>query len=146
MDSCSQFRSSLASLRRHRFRRAAPLCLPMPTSKSFPFSTSQMMMRRAVRRIARLPSLLLKFPARQSLVRTPTNFIKQIRQVHMSLQMMSPLKRKADKDIVLPKLKKAKVVVPEYHLTPSRQDESGEIIWPARQKQIERAREIIKEW
>jgi hypothetical protein len=60
--------------------------------------------------------------------------------------MMSPLKRKAEKPISPSKSKKSKVVVPEYHLTPSRQDESGENVWPAREEQIERAREIIKEW
>lgn len=37
-------------------------------------------------------------------------------------------------------------MVPEYHTTPSRRDEDGEIIWPARTEQIERARGIIQEW
>jgi hypothetical protein len=60
--------------------------------------------------------------------------------------MMSPVKRKAEKTITPPKTKKPKVVVPEYHLTPSRQNESGGNVWPAREEQIERAREIIKEW
>ncbi|KAH7073572.1 hypothetical protein BKA63DRAFT_534044 [Paraphoma chrysanthemicola] len=59
--------------------------------------------------------------------------------------MMSPLKRKADMAVSPQKYKKAKIIVPEYHLAPSRQDESGGIIWPARKTQIERAREIIKE-
>ncbi|CAO2648509.1 Nn.00g077760.m01.CDS01 [Neocucurbitaria sp. VM-36] len=58
---------------------------------------------------------------------------------------MTPLKRKAEKSISPPKMKKIKVAMPEYHLTPSRQDESGKIIWPARGKQIDRARELIKE-
>lgn len=60
--------------------------------------------------------------------------------------MASSLKRKAEKPASPSKAKKAKIVIPEYHLTPSRQNESGEIIWPARENQIERAREIIKEW
>jgi hypothetical protein len=60
--------------------------------------------------------------------------------------MMSLLKRKAEKDISPPKTKKSKVVVPAYHLAPSRQDESGEAVWPARKEQIERARKIIREW
>jgi hypothetical protein len=60
--------------------------------------------------------------------------------------MMSPLKRKAENAASPSKTKKAKVVVPEYHLTPSRQDESGENVWPAPEEQIERARQIIKEW
>ncbi|OAL01619.1 DHH phosphoesterase [Phaeosphaeriaceae sp. SRC1lsM3a] len=59
--------------------------------------------------------------------------------------MLSPLKRKAEKAVSPPQKKKPKIVVPEYHLTPSRQDESGENVWPARAEQIERARRIIKE-
>jgi len=66
--------------------------------------------------------------------------------------MSGPAKRKAEKDISPVKAKKTstetktKTVVPAYHLTPSRQDESGEIVWPARKEQIERAREIIRNW
>lgn len=60
--------------------------------------------------------------------------------------MASPLKRKADKPATSKTTKKAKIVVPEYHTTPQRRDETGEIVWPARQMQIERARDIIKEW
>jgi hypothetical protein len=60
--------------------------------------------------------------------------------------MSSPAKRKAEKDLSPPKTKKAKTIIPAYHLTRSRKDESGKIIWPARKEQIERAREIIKEW
>jgi hypothetical protein len=59
---------------------------------------------------------------------------------------MSPLKRKAEKLSSPQETKKPKVFVPEYHLSPSRRDESGEIVWPARKEQIQRAREIIKEW
>lgn len=59
---------------------------------------------------------------------------------------MSPAKRKAEKPVSPPQTKKAKVVVPDYHLTPSRQDESGEVVWPARAEQIEQARSIIREW
>jgi hypothetical protein len=59
---------------------------------------------------------------------------------------MSPVKRKAEKPVSPPKTKKPKIVVPEYHSTPSRRDEAGEEVWPARQEQIHRAREIIKEW
>jgi hypothetical protein len=70
----------------------------------------------------------------------------QSRQLHLSRAMMSPMKRKAEKETSPPKTKKPKVVVPEYHLTPSRQNESGENVWPAREEQIDRAREIIKEW
>ena len=60
--------------------------------------------------------------------------------------MTSPLKRKAEKVVAPSKLKKSKISIPEYHLTPSRADGSGDIIWPAREEQIERAREIIQEW
>jgi hypothetical protein len=59
--------------------------------------------------------------------------------------MSSPLKRKAD-TTASSKPKKAKIVVPDYHLTPSRRDEEGEIVWPAPKAQIERARDIIQEW
>ncbi|KAK9778587.1 putative DDH domain-containing protein [Seiridium cardinale] len=45
----------------------------------------------------------------------------------------------------IPKAKKPRVEVPEYHLTLSLRDESGEIIWPAPTDQIEKARNIIKE-
>lgn len=60
--------------------------------------------------------------------------------------MTSPLKRKAEASTASSTAKKQKVVVPEYHTTPQRRDETGEIVWPARREQIERAREIIKEW
>lgn len=72
------------------------------------------------------------------------NYIKQ-RYYYTSDAMTSPLKRKAD-SLASTKVKKQKVVVPEYHLTPSRHDEHGEIVWPAPTSQIERAREIIREW
>ena len=42
--------------------------------------------------------------------------------------------------------KKLRADVPEYHLTPSLRDESGEIIWPAPSAQIEGARKFILEW
>lgn len=60
--------------------------------------------------------------------------------------MMSPMKRKAEKPVSPSKPKKPKIVVPEYHLTPSRQDDSGESVWPARKEHIQRARELIEEW
>ncbi|KAF2016350.1 DHH phosphoesterase [Aaosphaeria arxii CBS 175.79] len=58
--------------------------------------------------------------------------------------MASPKKRKAG-DEPASKAKRNKVVIPEYHLTPSRRDDSGETVWPAPQGQIDRAREIIME-
>ncbi|KAI2602233.1 DHH phosphoesterase [Hypoxylon sp. NC1633] len=42
-----------------------------------------------------------------------------------------------------PRSKKPRSEVPEYHLTPSLRDETGEIIWPAPKVQIERARSFI---
>ncbi|KAI1416871.1 DHH phosphoesterase [Hypoxylon sp. FL1857] len=42
-----------------------------------------------------------------------------------------------------PRAKKPRPEVPEYHLTPSKRDELGEIIWPAPKAQIERARNFI---
>jgi len=59
--------------------------------------------------------------------------------------MASPLKRKAGPTAAT-KSKKPKISVPEYHVTPSRKDESGEIVWPAPENQIEHARETIKKW
>ncbi|OTA94338.1 hypothetical protein M434DRAFT_394886 [Hypoxylon sp. CO27-5] len=44
-----------------------------------------------------------------------------------------------------PRAKKPRPSVPEYHLTPSIRDESGEIVWPAPKAQIERARNLILE-
>ncbi|OTB06480.1 hypothetical protein M426DRAFT_72250 [Hypoxylon sp. CI-4A] len=43
------------------------------------------------------------------------------------------------------KTKKPRPEVPEYHLTPSIRDNSGETVWPAPKAQLERAREIILE-
>jgi hypothetical protein len=60
--------------------------------------------------------------------------------------MASPLKRKADKSASSAPTKKQKVVIPEYHTATQRRDDAGEIVWPARKEQIERARAIIKEW
>lgn len=60
--------------------------------------------------------------------------------------MASPLKRKADKSAASTPAKKQKVSIPEYHTATQRRDEAGEIVWPARKEQIERAREIIREW
>jgi hypothetical protein len=59
--------------------------------------------------------------------------------------MAGPAKRKAEQQMSPAVSKKPKVQIPEYHLTPSRRDEDGEIVWPAPKGQIERAREIIKE-
>lgn len=46
---------------------------------------------------------------------------------------------------VSPRAKKPRPEVPEYHLTPSKRDESGEIIWPAPREKIEFARNFILE-
>ncbi|GAW10804.1 hypothetical protein ANO14919_001390 [Xylariales sp. No.14919] len=43
------------------------------------------------------------------------------------------------------KPKQQRPQLPEYHLTPSLRDESGEVIWPAPRDQIERARSFIRE-
>ncbi|KAH7324496.1 DHH family protein [Stachybotrys elegans] len=43
------------------------------------------------------------------------------------------------------KAKRAKPSVPDYHLTPSVRDSSGEVIWPAPRQQIQAARDIILE-
>ena len=38
------------------------------------------------------------------------------------------------------------VKVPEYHLTASRRDEDGSIIWPAPKDNMNAARTFIREW
>ena len=60
--------------------------------------------------------------------------------------MASPVKRKAEQAGASTKPKKQKVAVPEYHITPQRRDDTGEVVWPARKAQIDRARDIITEW
>jgi hypothetical protein len=61
--------------------------------------------------------------------------------------MMSSTKRKAPSEKAATTAKRTKTEkVPEYHLTPSNKNEDGTIQWPAPQKQIDRAREIILEW
>ncbi|KAF2121236.1 hypothetical protein BDV96DRAFT_484033 [Lophiotrema nucula] len=61
--------------------------------------------------------------------------------------MLSPpaLKRKAPNTRSPIKAKKQKVIIPEYHLAPSRRDDAGEIVWPAPTDQIDLARGRIKE-
>ncbi|OJD36571.1 dhh family protein [Diplodia corticola] len=44
-----------------------------------------------------------------------------------------------------PRTKKARPEVPDYHLTPSRKDDAGEIVWPAPKDQIEEAKDFIRE-
>jgi hypothetical protein len=56
---------------------------------------------------------------------------------------MSSSKRKAPLTQGKPSPKRAKVEVPEYHLTPSIKNEDGTIQWPAPSAQVDRAREII---
>ncbi len=76
----------------------------------------------------------------------PLTLVSGVRKLHGSCVMASPLKRKAEKPASSTVAKKQKVVVPEYHTTPQRRDDSGEVVWPARKQQIERARELITEW
>ncbi|KAJ5056101.1 glycosyl hydrolase family 85-domain-containing protein [Bipolaris maydis] len=71
--------------------------------------------------------------------------VSQARRLHASTFTMSPSKRIHETETSSPKSKRSKVEIPAYHLAQSRQDESGEIVWPARREQIERARTIIKE-
>ena len=44
------------------------------------------------------------------------------------------------------KKKKERVEVPEYHATPSRRNENGEIVWPVPEDKMEAARSFILEW
>ena len=44
------------------------------------------------------------------------------------------------------KPKRPRVELPEYHATPSVKTESGDIIWPAPEDQLEAARSFILDW
>lgn len=44
------------------------------------------------------------------------------------------------------KSKASKTKEPDYHLTPSIKDASGENVWPAPKEQMAKARELILEW
>ncbi|KAK3719523.1 hypothetical protein LTR37_004381 [Vermiconidia calcicola] len=54
------------------------------------------------------------------------------------------MKRKASPTKTSTASKKPRPSVPEYHLTPSIQEEDGSTQWPAPRAQIERAREIVR--
>lgn len=56
------------------------------------------------------------------------------------------MKRSAVSDMGQSKPKKPRVELPEYHTTPSFRTESGDIIWPAPEDQIESARAFVLEW
>ncbi|KAI1208422.1 DHH phosphoesterase [Annulohypoxylon truncatum] len=72
-------------------------------------------------------------------IRRPTKLeARSIYQVEMKRSASSIPK-------TTPRAKKPRPEVPEYHLTPSIRDESGEIVWPAPREQIERARDFIRE-
>ena len=93
-------------------------------------------------RLAQVPS-----PGyRQSVFLAYALIVNRVRQFHSSNKMLSRPKRKAEQSVSSPKSNKPKIVIPEYHLTSSRQDNHGNIIWPAPKDQIERARKIIVEW
>jgi hypothetical protein len=81
-------------------------------------------------------------------ISTSLSFVKGLtsRLLHKNPTMSSPLKRKLHAQVSHSNSKKPKIGLLEYHTTPSRYDETGEIIWPARRQQIDRAREIINEW
>ncbi|KAF1835253.1 hypothetical protein BDW02DRAFT_578972 [Decorospora gaudefroyi] len=91
------------------------------------------------------PIYKLSKPRTQSRPANQLFALRQTRQLSAPTIMASPAKRKAQTHLSLPNSKKSKIVVPEYHLTPSRRDESGEVVWPARKEQIECARKIIRQ-
>jgi hypothetical protein len=101
-------------------------------------------MQLLTRQIGRLS--LISRPSQ--LQQTPSIITSSIktRHLHTSSVMASPLKRKAEKPAASSAAKKQKVIVPEYHTATQRRDSAGEVVWPARSEQIERARNIIKEW
>ena len=59
---------------------------------------------------------------------------------------LSTMKRKEPPLKANATAKKARIEVPEYHLTPSNREEDGSIQWPAPKVQMERAQEFIKTW
>ncbi|KAI0161060.1 DHH phosphoesterase [Hypoxylon sp. FL1284] len=65
---------------------------------------------------------------------------KAIRINHIEMKRSASSTAKA-----APRAKKPRPEIPEYHLTPSLRDESGEAIWPAPNAQIELARKFILE-
>lgn len=97
--------------------------------------------QRLVRLSNKLPRVSYQLRLSTSIFMAP-----QARRLQASAFTMSPSKRKHEKETSPPKSKRPKVEIPAYHLAQSRQDENGEIVWPARHEQIERARTIIKEW
>jgi hypothetical protein len=58
----------------------------------------------------------------------------------------SPKKSRSLKASPEPGEKLSEKKLPEYHETPSRKDEHGEIIWPAPNEQMQAAQEFILEW
>lgn len=106
-----------------------------------PFVTA---MQFLTRHFGKLSVSARKLPSQRLVFSTVTAL--RLRHLHAYSGMASPLKRKADKPATPSPIKKQKIVVPEYHTTPQRRDDTGEIVWPARITQIERAREIINEW
>ncbi|ORY10244.1 hypothetical protein BCR34DRAFT_539741 [Clohesyomyces aquaticus] len=59
--------------------------------------------------------------------------------------MHTPAKRKVTNATSPGISKRPKIAVPEYHLTPSRRDDTGEVVWPAPRAQIDLARARILE-
>jgi hypothetical protein len=135
-------RTRLVCQRRHRYFYAFCICIYSFRSTLQHFAR---IMRALVYRLARSPNFISRnlYPPRSSPL--VSNFVP-VQRLHASAIMASPAKRKVEKDVSPLKTKRAKTVIPSYHLTPSRQDESGEIVWPARKEQIDRAREIIRKW
>ncbi len=104
-------------------------------------------MKLSTQKLLKLGHIQLQSQSRVQVYTLACFFVSTLaRHLHTSRTMMSPLKRKAEKNAASPSTKKAKLVLPEYHLATPRKDDLGKIVWPAREYQIERARAIIKEW
>lgn len=62
------------------------------------------------------------------------------------IKKMKTLKRSSGTAGMESRAKKRRIELPEYHATPSIRTDSGEIVWPAPEDQIEAARNMILEW
>ena len=67
-------------------------------------------------------------------------------RVNPQSQNLGTMKRKEASVKVTTPAKKARVAVPEYHLSPCVKEQDGSITWPAPRTQMEKAREIILAW
>lgn len=91
----------------------------------------------------------LRLPVQAQLLSSATAFTSRL--VSIDAADFATMKRLAPDtkatDGVSPKKKaKTRIELPEYHATPSRKNDQGEIVWPAPEDKMEAARSFILEW